>query len=160
MSDPSNTRSTIAKPRVRARQRTLDVFTVGYAGRTLDEFITTLLRARIERVVDVRALPLSRRKGFSKSPLRQALVAAGIEYVHLKVAGNPHRSAKGDIERCLALYSAHVDANPDVIEAVEDAVSNKRSVLLCVEETAHGCHRSVITDRLRRRSPRLSVEHL
>lgn len=144
----------------RARRQEQIVFTVGYAGRTLDDFIGTLLCAGIERVVDVRALPLSRRKGFSKSPLSKALVAAGIEYVHLKIAGNPYRSAKADIESCLALYSAHVDASPDVIRAVEDAVSARVSALLCVEEVPHECHRSVIADRLRRRSSRFSVEHL
>ena len=40
-------------------------------------------------MIDVRALPLSRRPGFSKSPLRGALEEAGIEYVHLKALGTP-----------------------------------------------------------------------
>ena len=49
------------------------IFTIGYEGTTVPEFITALRRAGVERVIDVRALPLSRRPGFSKSPLKAAL---------------------------------------------------------------------------------------
>ena len=90
-------------------------FTVGYEGRTLDEFVQLLLAARVERVVDVRALPLSRRRGFSKTPLKCALAAQGIEYVHVRAAGNPYRNLRDDPERCLALYAEHLDEHPAVL---------------------------------------------
>ena len=51
--------------------------------------------AGVERVIDVRALPLSRRPGFSKTPLRGALEEAGIEYVHLKALGTPAEGRSG-----------------------------------------------------------------
>ena len=51
----------------------MKLFTIGYEGTTMDEFITALQRAGVERVIDVRALPLSRRPGFSKTPLTGAL---------------------------------------------------------------------------------------
>ncbi|MBA3393051.1 MAG: DUF488 domain-containing protein [Deltaproteobacteria bacterium] len=54
---------------------------------------------RIDRVIDVRDLPLSRRRGFSKTPLATALTAHGIEYVHLRQAGNPFRREKDSIPR-------------------------------------------------------------
>ena len=54
-------------------QAGLKIFTIGYEGATVPEFIATLQQAGVERVIDVRALPLSRRPGFSKSPLRAAL---------------------------------------------------------------------------------------
>src|SRR5215213_5559790 len=65
------------------------IFTIGYEGATVPEFLAALKDAGVERVIDVRALPLSRRPGFSKSPLRAALEEAGIEYVHLKALGTP-----------------------------------------------------------------------
>src|SRR5438270_2319328 len=65
------------------------IFTIGYEGTTVPEFIAALKAAGVDRVIDVRALPLSRRPGFSKSPLRAALDEAGIEYVHLKALGTP-----------------------------------------------------------------------
>jgi len=60
------------------------IFTIGYEGTTMDEFLAALKAAGVERLIDVRALPLSRRPGFSKSPLRAALEEVGIKYVHLK----------------------------------------------------------------------------
>ena len=65
------------------------IFTIGYEGTTVPEFVAALKNAGVERVIDVRALPLSRRPGFSKSPLKAALGEAGIEYVHLKALGTP-----------------------------------------------------------------------
>ena len=49
------------------------IFTIGYEATTMAELLAALRRAGVERVIDVRALPLSRRPGFSKSPLRAAL---------------------------------------------------------------------------------------
>ena len=54
------------------------LFTVGYEGRALDEMIAELVRAGVERLVDVRELPLSRRRGFSKTALGESLRGAGI----------------------------------------------------------------------------------
>src|ERR1043165_4235477 len=65
------------------------IFTIGYEGATVGEFVAALQKAGVERVIDVRALPLSRRPGFSKTPLKGALAEAGIEYVHLKALGTP-----------------------------------------------------------------------
>lgn len=135
-------------------------FSVGYAGRDLDGFVRTLQEAGVDRVVDVRALPLSRRRGFSKTALRTALEAAGIEYVHLRSAGNPYRDQKGDIERCLAMYREHLDASPGVLAEVQAALSGHHAALLCVEANHQQCHRSVIADRLQARSPGLRFRHL
>ena len=71
------------------------IFTIGYEGSTVGEFIAALKQACVSQVIDVRALPLSRRPGFSKSPLRAALEEAGIEYVHLKALGGAGRRAHG-----------------------------------------------------------------
>ena len=68
----------------RAIQPVMRIFTIGYEGATVGEFLAALQEAGVKRLIDVRALPLSRRLGFSKSPLRAALKEAGIDYVHLK----------------------------------------------------------------------------
>src|SRR5437763_12673514 len=65
------------------------IFTIGYEGATVGEFLDALRKAGVRRVIDVRALPLSRRPGFSKSPLGAALEEAGVEYVHLRALGTP-----------------------------------------------------------------------
>ena len=65
------------------------IFTIGYEGATVGEFLSALQSAGVERVIDVRAVPNSRRPGFSKTPLRNALAEAGIDYVHLRALGTP-----------------------------------------------------------------------
>jgi uncharacterized protein (DUF488 family) len=134
------------------------LFTIGYAGKTLADFLAQLGAAGVERVVDVRALPLSRKKGFSKAALAGALAAADIEYVHLRAAGNPFREIKDDSGRCLALYARHLDAHPEVIAEVEQAVAGRRAALLCYEATAAECHRSVLTRRMVAARPRRVVD--
>lgn len=135
-------------------------YTIGYAGRTLTEFVRLLEDSGVDRVVDVRALPLSRRKGFSKTALGATLAEHGIEYVHLRAAGNPFRDQKADIKRCLMLYSGHLDANPEVVTQVEDVLQGHNAALLCFEAEACDCHRSIIVERLRAKDPRRSVRHL
>ena len=134
--------------------------TIGYSGKTPEEFIRTLEAASVKRVVDVRALPLSRRKGFSKKALGISLNAVGIEYVHLRAAGNPFRDQKDDIKRCLELYAAHVDRHPEIIRDVLTSINECMSALVCFEATACECHRSILADRLCRLRPRLKVRDL
>ena len=88
----------------------MPLYTIGYEGRALDELIAILASHRIERVIDVRDLPLSRRRGFSKTPLGTALRGAGIDYVHVREAGNPYRPLKDKLPRAqlLAKYRGHL----------------------------------------------------
>ena len=65
------------------------LFTFGYEGLTIDGFISRLKDARVNLIVDVRELPLSRKKGFSKSTFREHLAAAGIGYEHRPALGCP-----------------------------------------------------------------------
>lgn len=135
-------------------------FTIGYAGRSVDEFLAILSAAKVERVIDVRALPLSRRKGFSKTPLGAALRKRDIEYVNLRAAGNPFRDKRHDVHQCLALYGGYLDKRPEVVDEVDAAVRGCRAALLCFEAAPHECHRSVLTDRLQARDPRRVIRHL
>jgi uncharacterized protein (DUF488 family) len=122
----------------------MQLFTIGYEGKTLDQLVGELRRHRISRVIDVRALPLSRRKGFSKTPLGNALGAAGIEYLHVREAGNPYRHLRHDIDACLAAYADHLEHSPEVIVRLFEATQRRRAALLCVEAVADHCHRSVL----------------
>lgn len=63
--------------------------TIGYEGSTIEHFIAALRHAEIDVLIDVRELPLSRKKGFSKNQLAEILAKADIEYVHLRGLGDP-----------------------------------------------------------------------
>ena len=118
------------------------LFTVGYEGRQLDEVIAVLTTAKIDRLIDVRALPLSRRRGFSKTPLGDALRAAGIEYLHLREAGNPFRKDPDPIGQ----YRTHLPSS--TVALVADAVRGHRAALLCYEADVETCHRGVLAPRV------------
>ncbi len=128
------------------------VFSIGYEGLALDELIARLGSHRIDRVIDVRELPLSRRPGFSKTPLGAALAAAGIDYVHLREAGNPYRRDKDHIERraLLARYRAHLNAARATVRRVADVARDHRAALLCYEADVASCHRSILGPRVAR----------
>ena len=65
------------------------LFTLGFEGLTIEAFIARLQAALVKTVVDVRELPLSRKKGFSKTAFCTALSAHGIAYMHAPALGCP-----------------------------------------------------------------------
>jgi uncharacterized protein (DUF488 family) len=119
-----------------------ELYTIGYEGKELDEVVATLKAHAIDRLIDVRQLPLSRRRGFSKTPLGAALRAAGIEYVHLRDAGNPFRKEPDAI----AKYRRYLPAG--AVAEVADAVHGHRAALLCFCGDYAACHRSVLAPRV------------
>src|SRR4051794_12371085 len=64
-------------PRAHARGTKLTLFTVGYQGLDVGSFLSLLAESAIETVVDVRELPLSHKRGFSKKGLAEALTLSG-----------------------------------------------------------------------------------
>jgi uncharacterized protein (DUF488 family) len=126
------------------------IFTIGYEATTMAEFLEALSSAGVERVIDVRALPLSRRPGFSKTPLKKALAEAGIEYVHLKALGTPaegrEAARKGRHEDLKRIYAAQLDLPEAIVAAqqMRELAAEKRSALLCFEREPSGCHRSLL----------------
>ena len=126
------------------------IFTIGYEGATMDEFLSALKVAGVQRLIDVRALPLSRRPGFSKSPLRAALEEVGIQYVHLKALGTPAdgRSAAragrhADLER---IYAGQLELPEAMVQAAQmlELAAEKPSALLCFEREPAHCHRTLL----------------
>jgi uncharacterized protein (DUF488 family) len=139
------------------------IFTIGYEGATVAEFISALQNAGVERVIDVRALPNSRRPGFSKTPLRNALSEAGIDYVHLRALGTPAegRSAAraGRIEDLERIYAGQLELPEAMAEGAQmvELAKEKPSALLCYEREPSGCHRSLL---LRAVAPDMDVVQL
>jgi|SRR5450830_280166 len=141
------------------------VFTIGYEGRTPDDLIERLRSADVQRVVDVRELPLSRRRGFSKTALAAALERAGIRYEHVRALGNPkpnrERYKAGDVEGGARVYRAHLhNGSYPALAELADSVEAERICLLCVEESHERCHRAVIAGAIAERLPRVAVVHL
>lgn len=130
----------------------MKVFTIGYEGATVPAFVTALRAAGVEQVIDVRALPLSRRPGFSKSSLAASLAEAGIGYVHLKALGTPKEgrdaAKKGDVATLSRVYAAQLDLPEAQAQAAAmlDLAAEKPSALLCFERYPQHCHRTLLLD--------------
>jgi len=128
----------------------LRIFTIGYEGATQDELIAVLQKAGVERLIDVRAVPLSRKPGFSKNILAAGLRAGGIDYVHLKALGTPpegrEAARKGNHAALEASYSSQLALPEAGLQAVQmiELAGEKASVLLCFERDPHRCHRSLL----------------
>jgi uncharacterized protein (DUF488 family) len=128
----------------------MKIFTIGYEKTTQADLIAALQAAGVERVIDVRALPLSRRPGFSKTALAGGLAEAGIGYVHLRSLGTPAegraaaRSGRhADLER---IYAAQLELPEAIAQGaiMRDLAAEKPSALLCYEREPEGCHRSLL----------------
>jgi uncharacterized protein (DUF488 family) len=128
--------------------------TIGYEQQTLPEVIARLKKARIEVVVDVRAVAASRRPGFSKSMLAATLAEHGIDYVHLRQLGTPKEgrlaARSGKIARMRAIFERHLktpEAQSELARATAIA-RERRAALLCLEAEASACHRAIVAERV------------
>lgn len=141
------------------------MFSVGYEGRSLAEFIDTLKFNRVSVLIDVRENAVSRKPGFGKQSLANALEAAGIEYRHEPSLGNPkanrdafrngNRAAgKRRYRRCLN------NGARGVYDTVVELAMTKRVALLCFERDDTYCHRSCIVEQAQAENPALSVSRL
>jgi uncharacterized protein (DUF488 family) len=139
------------------------IFTIGYEGTTVGEFLAALQKAGVKRVIDVRALPLSRRPGFSKSPLRAALEEAGVEYVHLKALGTPSEgrtAARAGRHADMArIYAGQLELPEAMVAAAQmlELAREKPSAILCMEREPAHCHRTLLLDAV---APDADVVHL
>jgi uncharacterized protein (DUF488 family) len=124
------------------------IFTIGYEGATQAELIAALQQAGVGRVIDVRAVPLSRKPGFSKNVLAAGLKEAGIDYVNLKALGTPpagrEAARKGRVEEMHRIYAAQLDTLEAGAEAARmiALAEEMPSALLCFERNPTGCHRT------------------
>jgi len=131
------------------------VFTIGYEGADVDRFLTTLKDSGVETLADVRAVALSRKRGFSKSALRDALSSQGIGYEHFIRLGTPKEGRQaaraGDGELMRRIYCDEVLSTEAAQEALRDleALAASRPIcLLCFERDPANCHRRILAQRL------------
>jgi len=128
----------------------MTIYTIGYEATTMADFLAALTAAGVRRVIDVRALPLSRRPGFSKSSLATSLAETGIDYVHLKALGTPKRgrdaAKKGDVATLTAVYDEQLELPEAQAAAARmlELAGEMPSALLCYERDPCHCHRTLL----------------
>jgi uncharacterized protein (DUF488 family) len=130
------------------------ICTIGYEGGTVDAFIRALRDAGVELVLDIRAAPVSRKKGFSKNQLAAHLAEAGIGYRHLRGLGTPKRGREaargGDVESFERIFHEHME-EPEALLDLGEAIALAQAqpvCLLCLERDPEHCHRMIVGDRM------------
>jgi len=129
------------------------IYTAGYEGKTVDEFLNLLMRSGIRRLIDVRYNPVSRRYGFHKSTLKKLCDSLEIDYQHLPNLGIPGsaRANLNSIDSYFLLYNEYrcglVDRGEDLQKAIS-LLKSEPSVLVCMEAKPECCHRSVLAKHL------------
>lgn len=133
------------------------LWSAGYEGRTIDSFVSSLMDAGVTTVVDVRLTPISRKPGFSKTRLGEALAGADIDYRHLRHLGNPKENrapfwegrlseGRGAFRRVL-----HSEQAQEQLGELGSLAARARVAVLCFEADEERCHRQVVLEEVRRR---------
>ena len=132
-----------------------DLLTIGYEGCTIAEVLAELRAARVGLLIDVRAVPQSRKPGFSKRQLAAGLDEQGIAYVHLQGLGTPkpgrdavragHPGADGtDLPRAHDVGSRAGGTGASAKQLARE----RRACLLCFEQDPMTCHRRFVAEMI------------
>lgn len=140
------------------------IFTLGYEDLTLEAFIARLQVAHVKTVVDVRELPLSRKKGFSKSAFCAALSAHGIAYLHAPALGCPkpirnQYKADSNWQTYTRDFLKYIQTQEASLRELVKIAQATRACLVCFEADYATCHRTYVA-RAARQLGGPTVTHL
>jgi uncharacterized protein (DUF488 family) len=142
------------------------LYTLGYEGLSASQFLHILQAHSIERVIDIRRNPISRKSGFSKVVLQSMLADAGMHYTHVVELGTPNDIRNGlrasaDYDTFFDHFEEYLETQVQALHAVLDLALTQQCGLLCFERTPEKCHRMSVAAYLARMSRlQLSVEHI
>jgi len=130
----------------------------GYEGRTVADLVEFSHAMGAAWVVDVRLNPISRKPGFSKRALAQAVADAGLDYLHLPALGNPRDNRAGFADTsgpqgtaARARYTSEVlttEAATEALDRVRTLGAHDGVVLVCFEAEGRCCHRAEVLHAL------------
>ena len=131
------------------------LFTIGYEGRSLEEYLNRLLIFGIRTLCDVRKNAYSQKYGFSKVQLQPACEGVGIKYIHIPELGieSSLRQAlfsQKDYDLLFAKYRETVlERSNEQLERIVNLIDNdERVALTCFEKDVNQCHRTQIAKKL------------
>ena len=142
------------------------IWTIGYERLLPAELVAELRAARIQRLIDVRFRPQSRRPGMSKTRLGETLGDHGIAYEHRRPLGTPPDIRwlfkAGRVGEAAPEYRAHLErhAAHEVDALAAELERGPRTALLCLEADPATCHRRLVAEALAERLPGLRVVDL
>lgn len=131
------------------------LFTIGYEGISLEEYLVRLLKNDVKVLVDVRNNPLSMKYGFSKSQLKKYCASLGIDYVHIPEVGiksdqRQELNIQSDYDKLFAVYRTNNLSNTTSYqsEILNLLKQHKRIALTCFEANICQCHRKHLAEAI------------
>lgn len=126
------------------------IFTIGYAGRTLEEFIQILRANDVKEVVDVRRFPTSKYEDFKGENLSRSLAGEGVSYLHPKELGGYRKPSYEEFMKTEEFSRG--------ISKLLNEAKGKSVAVMCLERSHKGCHRKFIAEKLQ--ELKVKVVHL
>ena len=142
------------------------LLTIGYEGRDIEEFVSRLKRHRVDRLIDIREIPASRKKGFSKNALKDRLEGEGMEYVHIRELGSPRKIRNKlredwNYDYFFRKFDEYLAGNSHLIEQVYTFLSTGVNCLMCFEREPNKCHRQSVAREIKVRDGNgLLIQHI
>lgn len=131
------------------------LYTIGYEGRSLEEYLNILLIRGVRVLCDVRKNAYSQKYGFSKAQLQLACEGVGIKYIHIPELGiesdqRQSLNTQADYDRLFEEYRNTVlTRSDDYLERIVDLIdSDERVALTCFEKNVEQCHRTQIARKI------------
>lgn len=142
----------------------MTLFTLGYEGLSLEVFISRLQSKGVQTVLDIREVPISRKKGFSKTAFREALEAHGINYVHLSALGCPkpvrdQYKLDKNWQTYTVGFEQYLATQKEVVLEVAGLAQQVNVCLVCFEADYNFCHRSIVAKDVAKYAP-VQVAHI
>lgn len=145
----------------------MTIFTIGYEGLTSETFVQYLKKHQISCVMDVRHLPLSRKKGFSKTAMSELLSTEGIEYRNYNDLGTSREMRDQlykdyNYKEFFRNYARSLRGKESSIDEILDKIrEGKKIALLCFEKDAYKCHRSLLAKAIKKRDGNgIEIKHI
>jgi uncharacterized protein (DUF488 family) len=140
------------------------LYTFGYEGLDISAFIARLKSTFVDVVIDVRELPLSRKKGFSKNAFRDLLRASGIEYLHVNNLGCPKvirdtYKENGCWSQYTKSFTTYLASQAESIKELANVARATNACLVCFEADYSTCHRTYVA-RAAQKLGGLNIAHL
>ena len=143
------------------------IYTIGYEGLDQRQFIAHLSHHGINVVADVRKVPISHKKGFSKTSLKELLNNSGIDYLNFRELGTPKEireelSKTGNYKRFVKEYQKSLSGKKELLDAIHQFLDlGKKVALLCFERNPQECHRSILAEEIKKfNNNNLVIQHI
>jgi uncharacterized protein YwgA len=131
------------------------LYTIGYEGISLEEYLNRLIKHDVKVLVDVRNNPLSMKFGFSKTQLTTFCANLNIEYLHIPEVGiqSQQRQAlktQTDYDKLFDIYKTEnlKKTTPQQQQILRLLKDKKRIALTCFEANVCQCHRKHLAEAI------------